>query len=104
VPGARWRRWWPETVRLAIAEQSGWKLGAKPAGAIVVRCLQENCAGFQPGDWLIAYGFTAIRAACHLTQLMISTPKGGPVTLSIVRDRKELKLAVHGGKLDLELL
>jgi tetratricopeptide (TPR) repeat protein len=93
-----------ENIAATLAEHSGWKQDGKHPGAIVVRCVKADCSGLQSGDWLISYGPTSIRDSKHLRELVTSTPPDRPVTLTVTRAKKKLRLPAHGGPLGINLL
>jgi serine protease Do len=83
-----------QSLTTLIAEQLG---APNTHGAVVVRMQQQSdayAAGIRPGDIITSFNATAIDDASHFERLLSDAKIGSTVTLTVMRDRKQLTVKV----------
>jgi serine protease Do len=83
-----------QSLTTLIAEQLG---APNTHGAVVVRMQQQSdayTAGVRPGDVIISFNGTTLDDASHFARLLSDAKIGSTVTLTLMRDRKQLTVNV----------
>jgi serine protease Do len=83
-----------QSLTTLIAEQLG---ASNTKGAVVVGMQQRSdayAAGIRPGDIITAFNATAIDDASHFDRLLSDAKIGSTVTLTVMRERKQLTVKV----------
>ena len=87
-------------VAYAVVSLSGWKPGAQ--GVIVVRPRSRRAGLLRPGDWISTYEGKRVRDAAHLAELSAKTPPDDIVHLTVVRDKKQVRVPACGGPMEID--